>query len=199
MAASQSGRPTRMTTRRAAVVALVALVAGCARSATVPAPTPLPPTGCGPSGSPTGVVCQFYERYLDLRPVGLPTEEQQAELSPLLTERLQRMISVARARQSEFAEQFPGEKPPLVDGCLFASLFEGPTSFELASAPPVVTADGGTRIAVKFRTDDDFAWEDVVVVRREPDRFAIDDVEYAGAGEFNPAGRLSDTLEHAGE
>ena len=92
--------------------------------------------------------------------------------------------------------EHPGEKPPLVDGCLFASLFEGPTSFEVAAAH---AADGVTRVPVKFRYGEEAAWQDVIVLTRERDRFVIDDIEFAGAGPFNPPGRLSEALDRAGE
>jgi hypothetical protein len=38
-------------------------------------------------------------------------------------------------------------------------------------------------------------WEDVVLVRKEHDRYVIDDVLLTGAGPFNPAGRLSEVLQ----
>lgn len=141
-------------------------------------------------------MCLFYMRYLEVRPAGLPTAAQQATLAPWLSDRLEARFDEARVLQAQFRSQHPGEKPPLVDGCLFASLFEGPTAFEVG-----VAAIGGdvTRVPVRFRYGNEASWQDVIVLTREGPRFVIDDIEFAGAGPFNPPGRLSEALERAGE
>ena len=41
--------------------------------------------------------------------------------------------------------------------------------------------------------------QDVVVLVREGSGYVIDDIEFSGAGPFNPPGRLSDALDQAGE
>jgi hypothetical protein len=149
--------------------------------------------GACTTGTPAeSIVCRFYERYLDLRPGGLPTKKQRAKLSPFLSRRLLALLDRARLEQEDFARRFPDEKPPFVDGCLFASLFEGPDRFEVLSADP--RPDGTIHVAVRFGYQDAMPWEDVVEVTRQGDHYAIDDILFAGAGEFNPPGRLTDRL-----
>lgn len=177
-------------TLRATILALAIAVAGCAVTPAVTAP------GCGAIDTPEGAVCGFYTRYLEVRPSGLPTPEQQAALAPWLSHSLEARLDAARRVQVRFRTDNPGEKPPLVDGCLFASLFEGPTSFELKAA---VTDGGVTRVPVRFRYGTEATWQDVVVLVREGPGYTIDDIEFAGAGPFNPPGRLSDALDRAGE
>jgi hypothetical protein len=176
---------------RAAILPLVVAVAACAGTRTAgqgPA--------CPATTTPEGVVCAFYTRYLVLRPAGLPTAGQQASLAPWISGRLEARLDEARRTQTQFRAQNPGEKPPLVDGFLFASLFEGPTSFTVEAA---ASGDGITRVPVKFRYGTETAWQDVAVLVREGPGYVIDDIEFAGAGPFNPAGRLSDVLDRAGE
>ena len=175
---------------RAAILALILAAAGCADAPTNDAPA------CAAADTPEGAVCGFYTRYLEVRPIGLPTPAQQAALAPWLSEGLEARFDEARRRQERFRVEHPGEKPPLVDGCLFASLFEGPTSFEVQ---PASIGGDSTRVPVQFRYGNDAAWQDVIVLTRDGDRFVIDDVEFAGAGPFNPPGRLSEALERAGE
>jgi hypothetical protein len=99
-------------------------------------------------------------------------------------------------RYLEVRTENPGEKPPLVDGCLFASLFEGPIAFTVEPA----TASGSvTRVPVQFRYGTEAAWQDVIVLSREGAGYVIDDIEFEGAGPFNPPGRLSEALDRAGE
>ena len=138
------------------------------------------------------VVCRFYERYLDLRPVGLPTKRQQSKLAPFLSRRLLALFERARLEQQDFARRSPGEKPPFADGCLFTSLFEGLDRFEVTSTDP--QTEGTIHVVVRFGYQDAPTWQDTVVVTRESDRYVIDDILFSGAGEFNPPGRLSDAL-----
>jgi hypothetical protein len=173
-----------------AAAAAALLLAGCGGSALRPAPQ------CAETTSAAGTVCSFYERYLAIRPSGLPTAAQQAELAPWLSGRLERQLDAARSVQTAYREAHPGEKPPLVDGFLFASLFEGPTDFAVGTP---IAAHGITRVPVTFSYGGDTTWQDTVLLEREGDRFVIDDVELAGAGPFNPAGRLSQVLQHAGD
>ena len=175
---------------RFAILGLVVAVAGCAGAPTDETPA------CAAADTPEGAVCGFYARYLEVRPTGLPTPTQQATLAPWLSDGLEARFDEARRRQERFRAEHPGEKPPLVDGCLFASLFEGPTSLEVQAA---TTSGNATRVPVQFHYGNEAAWQDVIVLAREGSRFVIDDIEFAGAGPFNPPGRLSDLLDRAGE
>lgn len=175
---------------RTTILAVIIAAAGCAGAPTNETPS------CPVADTPEGAVCGFYARYLEVRPTGLPTPVQQATLAPWLSGGLEARFDAARRQQERFRAEHPGEKPPLVDGCLFASLFEGPTSFEVGAAD---AGDGVARVPVKFRHGNEAAWQDVIVLTREGGRFVIDDIEFAGAGPFNPPGRLSEALERAGE
>ena len=61
------------------------------------------------------------------------------------------------------------------------------------------TGGGVTRVPVQFRYGTEAAWQDVVVLVREGSGYVIDDIEFSGAGPFNPPGRLSEALDRAGE
>ena len=173
-----------------AITIVAMFLSGCAGAPAGPVPT------CPETDTAQGAVCAFYTTYLEVRPSGLPTPAQEAALEPWLSNRLEARLTEARRVQADFRERQPGEKPPLVDGCLFASLFEGPTSFTVGIA---TATDGVTRVPVQFRYGSEAQWEDVVVLTREGSAYVIDDIEFAGAGPFNPPGRLSDRLERAGE
>ncbi len=149
------------------------------------------PVLAGPGKGPAAPVRDFYAKYVQLNPPGLPTAAQQKTLSPYLSHRLLGLMDAARAHSEQVAKARPDEKPPFVDGCLFASLFEGPKAFEIGR----VTADGeGWKVRVHFTGDQGVAWDDDVLVVREDGRQVIDDVLLSGAGAFNPPGRLSRIL-----
>jgi hypothetical protein len=150
----------------------------------------------GADSTPTAVVQQFYEKYIKLSPAGLPTAAQQKELAPHLSRRLLKLMDGARAYRDQEAKAHPDEKPPFVDGCLFASLFEGPKSFKVGTT---VAEGSASRIKVHFTADEAVAWDDEVVVIKEDGRYVIDDVLLSGIGQFNPPGRLSTHLQSRGE
>ena len=154
------------------------------------------PALAGPGKDPAAPVRDFYAKYVQLKPPGLPTAAQQKTLSPYLSHRLMGLMDAARAYSEQAAKAHPDEKPPFVDGCLFASLFEGPKAFQVGQA----TADGeGWKVRVHFTGEQGVAWDDDVLVVREDGRYVIDDVLFSGAGPFNPPGRLSTNLESRGE
>ena len=150
------------------------------------------PALAGPGKDPAAPVRDFYAQYVQLKPAGLPTPAQQKALSPYLSHRLLGLMDAARAYSEQVAKAHPDEKPPLVDGCLFASLFEGPKAFQVEPA----AADGeGWKVRVHFTGEQGVAWDDNVLVVREDGRYVIDDVLLSGAGAFSLPGRLSANLE----
>lgn len=158
-----------------------------------------------PAGGPRTAADRFYSAYLRHREHGgLPSGTLLERLTPLLSGRLRGQLVAARAYQADWIARHPDEtspdggppvvdKPPLVDGDLFSSLFEGPESYRIGRA----VRDGeGWRVQVRFRYEGS-RWEDAVAVRKEGGRFVVDDVVYGGAGDFNPPGRLSKALADA--
>ncbi len=106
-------------------------------------------------------------------------------------------MDAARAGQAAYRDRFPTDKPPLVDGDLFSSLFEGATGGE---AGEVTMA--GNEARVQWNATNDGAgfggkavrWSDVFVLRRSGGSWRIADVEYGGGWDFAPRGHLADAL-----
>jgi hypothetical protein len=148
--------------------------------------------------TPDRPVTEFYNLYLKLKPIGLPTREQEQAMAPYLSERLRRLLGQAHSYKEAFMRKNPEDKPPWADGCLFASLFEGPKRFKISKV--IANSDGTSMVTVHFWYDSQVAnWEDKVIVRREGGRFVIDDFVLSGVGPFNPPGRLSEMLKDTGE
>jgi len=153
--------------------------------------------GEGPPASPEALVKRFYAAYFDTRPSGLPTEAELKILSPYFTSQLTALFVSARKYQADYRKQHPDDKPPLIEGDLFSSLFEGPTGFEVG---PVEEMDQRSKVIVRFsyvdpRTPKDvFRWKDAVIVRRQGNRLVIEDIEFLGDWPFKVGDRLSKVL-----
>ncbi len=146
--------------------------------------------------SPGRTVEDFYTLCLKMHPIGLPTQEEQRAMTPYLSRRLLGLLDEARSYREVFKREHPGDKPPWVEGCLFASLFEGPTKFKVTK---VIAGSDGTSTVTVHVWYEKYEWEDSAIVRSEGKRFVIDDFVMLGAGPFNPPGRLSEELKYREE
>ncbi len=136
----------------------------------------------------------FYAAYQQLNFTGLPNDEQLTTLTPYLSRRLVSQLQEAKLQQAIFIDQHPDEKPPLVEGDLFSSLFEGASSAKAG----VVRRSGATaRVAMHMQRSEDgtvVEWSDRYTLVRERGRWLLDDVEYRGDWAFASRGTLSGTL-----
>ena len=152
-----------------------------------------------PSESPESLVKEFYSACLEARPSGLPTEAEMKILSPFFSPELTELFVKARKYQADYIKGHPDDKPPLIEGDLFSSLFEGPTAFEVG---PAEKMDQRYRVYVRFsRADpkdlkDVFRWKDAVIVKRQGSGFVIEDFEFLGDWPFKNGDRLSDILKN---
>jgi len=165
--------------------------------------TCLPLSAQAPSSAAQALVTRFYTLCIKHGVAGLPLEaETKNTLRPLLSEDLSRRIDDAEACQADFIRQNPDPppvnprvppviyKPPFVDCCLFTSTPDGtPTSFTLGTTK--VLRDGRYYVVVHFVRRDMFGvikWRDAAIVKREGDRFVIDNA--VSDEDRKPAGYL---------
>ena len=151
-------------------------------------------TAAPPAQSPEAAVVDFLAMHQRLGNSGLPDAASMNAYSAFLCPSLASGLRAARVRQEQFRASKPGEKPPLVEGDLFSSLFEGPDSYSAAEAKiegsrATVTMDlrhgegsGATR------------WQDTMVLEVDDGIWCIADLEYGGKWPFANSGRLSEML-----
>lgn len=95
------------------------------------------------------IVDNFYNVYITVRSSGIPSEKEQLKFKPYLSASLSRLLKDAAVAEQKYYRTTKGEAPPLVEGDLFTSLFEG------ASAFTVSTCDiSTTSCSVEFRYND---------------------------------------------
>lgn len=168
---------------------LTSLLAACAQA---PAPAPLV------DSRPAAVVEALVSEYRTLGFRGLPDAAQLARIEPFLSPRLAGLFRDAKAGQQAYREKYPTDKPPLIDGDLFSSLFEGANRAEIAET--LEQADTAA-VLVRYEYRD---LRDGTLIEDWPDRFLlvrnadgawrVDDIEYLGGWDFAMKGRLSGAL-----
>ncbi len=140
--------------------------------------------------SPATRAESFYRAYAASRASGLPEPAQQQRLAPWLSPKLLARFDAARAIQAECIRLHPTDKPPLIEGDLFSSLFEGAQAYDASGA----TVEGNTaRVTMRFRYGDEGStdvvrWSDTYeLVRMSADAaWTLDDIVYGGEWAFGP-------------
>jgi len=130
----------------------------------------------------------FYRSYLGLRQsaglTGIPNAAQLARLAPLITPELAGLFGAAQREQQRCAKQFPGDKPPWIEGDIFSSHFEGFTSFSAASSRP---GKDGREVTMRFTYAEGkqrVNWTDTLILRNVAGRWLVDDIFYRGQFAF---------------
>jgi len=107
------------------------------------------------------------------------------------------VLEQARDAEAEYARRTHGDSPPLAEGDLFTSLFEGATRYRVAECRAKPSA-ATCRVALAYSETGGgkpVEWTDTVALVRESGGWRVSDVEYGGTWEFMHAGRLVGVLE----
>ena len=137
----------------------------------------------------------FYGVYRTFHPSdGIPSDADRAKYAPFLSPALETLLSEAGAAEARFSKANK-DSPPLLEGDLFTSMFEGATSIQLATC----SGDGKKgRCSVKLEYDDKTAktttWNDTVFLVNTSTGWRVDDIAYGGSWAFGNKGRLTELL-----
>jgi hypothetical protein len=157
--------------------------------------------GCAPAAAAddaAGAANAFYAATQGLVRTGggIPDATVRVRLAPLLTPRLNKALSDAAAAQVRFSAKNKGA-PPLIEGDIFSSLFEGPTAFKVGVCRG---DDKAARCAVALTRQDPGQkpanWIDTVALVNQGG-WKVDDIAYDANFAFGNTGTLSDMLQMA--
>lgn len=149
----------------------------------------------------------FYGAYSSFHPSdGIPDAKGRARYEPYISPALDKLLADGNRAEAAFAAANKGF-PPLIEGDLFTSNFEGATSFEVGRC----TGDARSgQCSVMLGYDDrqrnpkdkPVSWSDTVYLISTPAGWRVDDIGYGADWAFANRGRMSqtlkDTIENAG-
>ena len=125
---------------------------------------------------------------------GIPDSGGRARLAPYLSPALNKLLADGAAAEARFAAKVK-DSPPLIEGDLFTSLFEGATSWKLSACSASGTS---ARCPVAFTHAEAghpaLTWTDTLLLVNTPQGWRVDDVVYGGGFQFGNTGKLTDTL-----
>jgi hypothetical protein len=124
---------------------------------------------------------------------GIPDTAMRARLQTLLSPGLNRLLADAAAAEARFNAKNKNS-PPLIEGDIFSSLFEGPTAVKVGVCRgDDKIAHCGATLTRQEKGQKPVTWVDTLSLVNE-DGWKIDDVAYDANFAFGNTGTLSDML-----
>ena len=144
----------------------------------------------------------FYTVYSTFHPSdGIPAEKARAQLAPYLSPALRQLLVDGDAAEQRYAQATKNMSPPLVEGDLFTSNFEGATAWHVGRCE--AGASGGRcTVALGYRdpTREDpkpVNWADTIYLVHTSAGWRIDDIGYGSSAAFANKGRLTGVVKDA--
>ncbi|HJS45597.1 MAG TPA: hypothetical protein VJ753_04270 [Rhizomicrobium sp.] len=155
-----------------------------------------------PAGDPAAAVSAFYAVYASQQTQGggIPDATGRVRYAPVLSPRLNKQLAAAAGAQARLTAKVRNAVPPMLEGDIFSSLFEGATAWKVgaclgnaktARCPVVLSyAPGPSQKAPKPAN-----WSDTILLENTPQGWKVDDVIYDAGFAFGNTGRLSSMLQ----
>jgi hypothetical protein len=153
------------------------------------------------AGDPAAAVNAFYDVYNGQRAQGggIPDATVRLRLQPVLSSRLNKQLSDAASAQARLTAKVKNAVPPMLEGDIFSSLFEGASAWKVGGCQTTgKTASCGVALSYVPPAASPKAkpanWNDTVLLVNTPQGWKVDDVVYDAGFAFGNTGRLSEML-----
>lgn len=146
--------------------------------------------------TPKAAVTGLYNTYIKLKTRGIPSAKDLAQYKPYITPELAGLLKSAEDAEIKYNWDTKGEVPPLVEGDIFTSLFEGADSFKVLSCDE---KGESASCLLEFKNTNPgdgktFTWKDGVMLVKGKSGWLVSDVEYKGDWDFAVKGTLTGML-----
>ena len=146
---------------------------------------------------PEAVVRDFYAALMNAKPQ--PLAQKLRELSVFLSQDFNRLIANAQSAEQNYLEKNPTNKGFFGEGTCF--FHAGNCSFTSYKITKTLRASNTVKVTVQLTLVDGWSahpyaesWDNVVELKREKDRWLINDIEYFG---FKASKLLKESTEEA--
>lgn len=144
------------------------------------------------------VVSGFYKTILKFKDGGIPTRKKIDRLSPYISSDFRNLLLAARDAEDKHFQRTKNSEPPLVEGSLFYSLFEGAdkyTSIKHETNKKPVSYLVNLEYANPYGKKEIVKWQDRAILIKENNRWVLHDLELLGKWQFGAKGKLSEILQ----
>lgn len=157
-----------------------------------------------PAGDLATAINAFYTVYASQQGQGggIPDATERVRYTPVLSPRLSKQLAAAANAQARLTAKVKNAVPPMLEGDIFSSLFEGATSWK-AGACQADAKSARCPVALSYapapspsnKAPKPANWHDTVVLVNTPQGWKVDDVVYDAGFAFGNTGRLSSMLQ----
>ena len=150
---------------------------------------------------PAAAVNAFYAVYGSQRAQGggIPDATGRLRYAAVLSPRLNKQLKDAATAQARLTAKTKNALPPLLEGDIFSSLFEGASAWKIGpcqgDAQTARCPVALSYVAAPAPNQKPANWNDTVQVVNTPQGWKVDDVTYDAGFAFGNTGKLSDMLE----
>jgi hypothetical protein len=152
---------------------------------------------------PAAAVSAFYAVYKDQHGQGgIPDATGRLRYTPVLSPRLNKQLTDAAAAQARLTAKVKNAVPPMLEGDIFSSLFEGASSWKIGGCQVNAQA-ARCQVSLSYvpppsqnaKAPKPANWTDTVFLAHTPQGWKVDDVAYDAGFQFGNTGRLSEMLQ----
>jgi Protein of unknown function (DUF3828) len=158
------------------------------------------------AGDPAAAVDGFYGVYTGqhAQGQGIPDATVRLRLQPYLSPRLNKQLADAASAQARLTAKVRNAVPPVLEGDIFSSLFEGASAWKVGACQQSGPANAKTArctVALSYTPPPTAGakakpanWTDTVLLADTQQGWKVDDVVYDAGFAFGNTGRLSEML-----
>jgi hypothetical protein len=154
------------------------------------------------AGDPAAAVNAFYDVYAGQHAQGggIPDATVRLRFQPVLSPRLNKQLADAASAQARLTAKVKNAVPPVLEGDIFSSLFEGAgawkvgacqTGAKTARCNVALSYSPPPAVGAKAKPAN---WNDTVLLVNTPQGWKVDDVVYDAGFAFGNTGQLSEML-----
>jgi hypothetical protein len=150
------------------------------------------------TSSPAKTAEGFYAVYATFHPSdGIPDAAGRAKYAPFISAALDKLLADGNAAEIKF-NKANKDSPPLIEGDLFTSMFEGATSYKVGVCKVSgAQASCAVNLVYDDKKDAPTRWTDTVYLTKAKADWRVDDIGYGGSWEYANKGRLGATVRQA--
>ena len=155
------------------------------------------------ASDPASAVAAFYAVYNSQRAQGggIPDATGRLRYTPVLSPRLNKQLTTAGTAQARLTAKMKNAVPPMLEGDIFSSLFEGATAWKIGTcqsdakiARCPVALSHAVGPTPNQKPEKPANWNDTILLVNTPQGWKVDDVAYDAGFAFGNTGRLSGML-----
>ena len=155
-----------------------------------------------PASDPAAAINAFYTVYASQQAQGggIPDATGRVRYAPVLSPRLNKQLAAAAGAQVRLTAKVKNAVPPMLEGDIFSSLFEGATAWKVGACQGNAKT-ARCPVALTYtpppsqKASKPANWSDTILLENTPQGWKVDDVMYDAGFAFGNTGRLSSMLQ----